>query len=179
MPAGVRPGFAIWLTGLPASGKTTLAYALSRRLAERHVHTQVLDSDALREKLTPDPTYARDERDRFYALLAFIAGLLTDNGVNVLIAATGLRRAYRETARGSIQRFAEVFVDCPPAVCRQRDPKGLWARADAGEIDRLPGAGAPYEPPANPEVRVDTSQLSVDDATDWILRQLEEQDFFA
>ncbi len=178
MPKGVEPGFAIWLTGLPSSGKTTLAYALKHLLIECGVEVQVLDSDDLRRKLTPHPTYSPEERDYFYDLVAFLARLLTDNGVNVLIAATASRRAYREAARARIARFAEVYVDCSPEVCRARDPKGLWKRADEGEITTLPGAGAPYEPPGSPEVRVDTDQHSIEESADQIVDQLTEQGFF-
>jgi adenylylsulfate kinase len=172
-----QPGFAIWLTGLPSSGKTTLAHALRRLLAERDIEVQLLDSDDLRRKLTPDPIYSDEERDWFYDMVTFLAGLLTDNGVNVLIAATAPRQAYREAARDRIAQFAEVYVHCSPEECRVRDPKGLWARADRGEIATLPGAGAPYEPPENPEVRVDTVHLSVEEAARRILHRLDEWAF--
>ena len=178
MAEGIREGFAIWLTGLPSSGKTTLAYALGRLFSERGVAVQVLDSDDLRRKLTPNPTYSPEERDWFYDVVTFLAGLLTDNGVSVLIAATASRRAYRQVARDRIARFAEVYVDCSPGVCRARDPKGLWKRADRGEITTLPGAGVPYEPSESPEVRVDTARLSIEEATDQIVCQLNEQGFF-
>ena len=174
----VQPGFAIWLTGLPSSGKTTLGYALSRLLAERSVGVQLLDSDDLRRRLTPNPTYSDEERNWFYDMVTFLAGLLTDNGVNVLIAATAPRQAYREAARARIARFAEVYVHCPPEECRARDPKGLWERADKGEIATLPGAGMPYEPPEYPEVRVDTAHLSIEEAARRILGRLDERAFF-
>lgn len=184
MPEGtyqsvIQPGFAIWLTGLPSSGKTTLGYALSRLLAERGIDVQLLDSDDLRRKLTPDPIYSDEERDWFYDMVTFLAGLLTDNRVNVLIAATAPRQAYREAARDRIARFAEVYVHCLLQVCRARDPKGLWERADRGEITTLPGAGVPYEPPECPEVRVDTAHLSIEEAACRILDRLDERAFFA
>jgi adenylylsulfate kinase len=178
MSEGIQQGFAIWLTGLPSSGKTTLAHALSRLLSERGVAVQVLDSDDLRRRLTPNPTYSSEERDWFYNVVTFLAGLLTDNGINVLIAATASRRAYRQAARARIGRFAEVYVDCSPEVCRARDPKGLWKRADEGEITTLPGAGVPYDPPQSPEVHVDTARLSVEKAARHILAQLDAQGFF-
>jgi len=178
MSRGMQPGFVIWLTGLPASGKTTVAHALSDLLLNRGVSVQILDSDQLRRKLTPNPIYSPEERDWFYDVVTFLAGLLTDNGVNVLVAATAPRRAYREAARARVHRFAEVYVDCSPQICRARDPKGLWKRADKGEIDSLPGLGAPYEPPDSPEVRVDTVRLSSEAAAQQILHQLDKQDFF-
>jgi adenylylsulfate kinase len=171
-------GFAIWLTGLPSSGKTTLAYALSQLLLEKDETVQVLDSDELRHRLTPYPTYSPEERDWFYDIISFLAELLTNNGVNVLIAATASRQAYREAARARIRRFAEVYVDCPATVCRARDPKGLWQRVDKGEIRDLPGADTAYEPPESPETRVNTAHLSVEEAAYHILHQLESQDFF-
>lgn len=173
------PGLAIWLTGLPSSGKTTLALALRPLLAARGVTTQLLDSDELRRILTPRPRYTNEERDWFYAVLVWLAALLTDNGVNVLIAATAARRAYRDAARSRITRFAEVHVDCAAEVCRARDPKGLWRRAQAGQIAALPGAGAAYEPPPAPEARVNSAALSVEEAARWILDSLERQGFLA
>jgi adenylylsulfate kinase len=173
------PGFALWLTGLPSSGKSILARALGGRLEEAGVVVEVLDSDDLRGVLTPEPTYSADERDWFYATLLFIASLLVRNGVNVIIAATASRRAYREAARAHLPRFGEVFVDCPPRVCRERDPKGLWEKADRGEITSLPGAGAPYEPPLEPEVVANTAELTVDQAVGVIWRWLQSQDHLA
>jgi adenylylsulfate kinase len=177
VPKDVRPGFAIWLTGLPSSGKTTLAHALSRLLAERGLAVQILDSDELRRRLTPSPTYSAEERDWFYDIITFLAELLTTNGVNVLIAATASQRAYRQAARERIVRFAEVHVACPPGVCRTRDPKGLWARANRGEITNLPGAGALYDAPDAPEARVDTASYSPEAAARRLLGHLDARGF--
>lgn len=178
MGEAAQSGCAIWLTGLPASGKTALARALGRLLGEQGIATQTLDSDQLRHRLTPEPTYSPQERAWFYDVTAFIAELLTANGVNVLIAATASRRAYRQAARDRIARFAEVYLACPPGICRARDPKGLWERADRGEIENLPGAGAPYEPPLAPEVRVDTEHNTPEQAARYVWRQLDERGFF-
>jgi adenylylsulfate kinase len=179
MPNNVPPGFAIWLTGLPSSGKTTVAHALGDLLAERGIAAQVLDSDELRTRLTPNPQYTPQERDWFYAMVTFLAELLTKNGVNCLIAATASRRAYREAAQRRIGRFAEVYVDCSPEVCYGRDPKGLWQRAQKGEITALPGMGMPYEPPESPDARVDTGGLSAEAAAEHILSQLDGKGFFS
>jgi adenylylsulfate kinase len=179
VPKDTRPGFAIWLTGLPSSGKTTLAHALSCLLSERGLAAQILDSDELRRRLTPDPTYSARERDWFYGVVTFLAELLTANGVSVVIAATASRRAYRQAARARIARFAEVYVECSPAVCRTRDPKGLWKRADRGEIANLPGAGAWYQAPAAPEVRVDTARHSAEVAARHIMKDLDDRGFLA
>lgn len=177
MPGALRPGFAIWLTGLPSSGKTTLAHALSRLLNERGIAVQILDSDELRRRLTPNPIYSARERDWFYEIITFLAELLTTNGVNILIAATASRQAYRRAARERIARFAEVHVECAAEVCRARDPKGLWERADRGEITNLPGIDAPYEAPETPEGRVDTARYSADEAARRILKRLDARGF--
>ena len=167
-----RAGFAIWLTGPPASGKTTLAYALQRQLADRGLRALVLDGDELRHVLARDPLYSQAECDRFYAVVAFLAAWLTRNGANVLIAATGHRRAYREQARQQIAHFFEVFVMCPVAVCRQRDPKGLYAQALAGQVSELPGIGVPYELPLAPDAIANTGDVLPDEAARDVLAQI-------
>lgn len=177
MPEKDRQGFAIYLTGLPSSGKTTLAHALREMLSQRGISVQVLDSDEMRRILTPNPTYSSPEREWFYEVLAFIASLLVNNGVNVIIAATAPLQAHRQAARSRIHRFAEVYLHCPPEVCRARDPKGLWKRADAGEIRTLPGAGVPYEPPESPEMRVDTEHLSAQKAASLVIGPLKDKGF--
>jgi adenylylsulfate kinase len=165
--------FAVWLTGLPASGKTTLAQGLTRDLQERGMTVQILDSDALRDVLTPDPTYTPEERDWFYQVIAFIAGLLTRNGVNVIIAATANRRHYRDHARQTIERFAEVYVKCSLETCIERDQKGIYEKAMAGRATTVPGLQAPYEPPADPAVVVDTEQMSPQEGVRQIMEALE------
>jgi adenylylsulfate kinase len=177
MPGQARAGFAMWLTGLPSSGKTTLTHALSGLLRERGIAVQILDSDELRRRLTPNPAYSDEERDWFYDTITFLAELLTANGVNVVIAATASRQVYRQRARDRIARFAEVHVVCSPEVCRTRDPKGLWERTDRGEITNLPGSGAAYEAPCAPEAAVDTDRHSPQAAAQRILRRLDRRGF--
>lgn len=174
----IHPGFAVWFTGLPASGKSTVARSLNDLLQENNLPAQLLDSDELRGKLTPEPTYSAKERDWFYEMVIFLAGLLTDNGVNVLVAATASRRAYREKARSRLERFAEVYVECPLDICRARDSKGLYTKAEKGEISTLPGIGTPYECPESPDVRVNTGRLTVEAASRYILDQLDQHTFF-
>lgn len=170
----VTAGFCIWITGLPQSGKTTLAQTLEKMLAERGVPVQILDSDEIRKVLTPRPAYTEDERQWFYHALAWIAQLLTRNGVNVIVAATAHRRSYREQARWMIPRFLEVYLDCCLDTCRKRDQKGLFERADKGEISTLPGVGVPYEPPERPEVAMDSERLSPEEGARQVLARLEE-----
>lgn len=156
-PAAMREesageGFAVWLTGLPASGKSTIAGNLQRELAARGVNVAVLESDVLRKVLTPDPGYGDPERDAFYGAMAYIGRLLAAHGVSVIFDATANRRAYRDKARKEISRFLEVHVECPLPVCEARDPKGIYRRAREGKAPNVPGVHAAYEPPLRPDV---------------------------
>lgn len=167
-----RCGLVVWLTGPPASGKSTLAGELERRLSGLGMDVEILDSDSLRSVLTPRATYSAEERDWFYAVLVYLAHLLCKHGVTVLIAATGNRRRYRDFARNTLARFWEIHVDCPLEVCRARDPKGLYGDAREGSITSLPGDQEPYEAPLSPEMRVNTADLSASDAADRLLERL-------
>lgn len=170
-----QEGFALWLTGPPAAGKSTLAEAVADHLRQEGLRVQVLDSDLLRTILTPEPTYQQAERDWFYGVMIYIGQLLTQNGVNVLFAATASRRTYREQARALIPRFAEVYVHCSIACLKARDPKGLYAKAAAGEISNVPGVDEPYEPPERPAVTIDTEHQSVAEGAAAILTYLERE----
>jgi adenylylsulfate kinase len=165
-------GFAVWLTGLPAAGKTTLAQAMHCQLASQGIYTLILDSDELRRILTPQPTYSVAERDWFYGVLAQLAAWLTRHGINVLIAATAHRRAYRQAARDQIERFAEVYVQCSLATCHQRDAKGIYAAAQRGQAAQVPGVGRVFEPPFQPEGVVNTEQHPPTEAAKLVLAQL-------
>jgi len=150
----MRRGFAVWLTGLPASGKSTLTEALHRELIGRGVNVAVLESDALRRVLTPNPGYGDAERDAFYKGMAYVGWLLTRHGASVIFDATAHRRAYRDRARRRIRRFLEVHVDTPLPVCEARDPKGIYRRAREGKAANVPGIQAEYEPPVRPDLVV-------------------------
>lgn len=143
-------GFAIWITGLPASGKSTIARTLKVQLAERGVDVAVLESDALRRAFAGD--YDAKRRKAFYQQMAFVGSLLVEHGVPVVFDATANRRAYRESARSQIGRFIEVYVDLPLEICMARDPKGIYRSAAAGEATNVPGLQDPYEPPEAPDV---------------------------
>lgn len=144
--------FAVWLTGPPAAGKSTLARALSELLAAEGVRAVTLESDALRKVLTPEPTYSREERDRFYGELADLAALLVSQGFPVILDATGPRRVYRERARKHIPRFLEVSVEAPLEVRESRDPKGLYRNGRRGLITSLPGLNETYEEARRPDL---------------------------
>ena len=170
-------GFAVWLTGLPASGKSTVAAALAQQLTARNTSTQILDSDELRRVLTPHPTYTAEERDWFYRVIVYIARLLTSNGTNVILAATANRRSHRDWAREAIPHVLEVYVACPLEVCQARDPKGLYRSAAHGQVANLPGLQDPYEPPLHPDVIVHTDRSSPTEAAGQIVAALDTRCF--
>ena len=161
-------GWAIWITGLPGSGKSALARAAAEMLRARGVPLAVLELDAIRKILTPVPTYGDREREAVYRLLAFIAATLVDAGVPVIVDATAHRRRWRELARELIPRFAEVQLECPLAVCREREatrapghaPPAIYARAGAGATT-VPGVDREYEHALAPELVIDTTADSV------------------
>jgi adenylylsulfate kinase len=163
----------LWLTGLPASGKTTLAKEVLTRLTERGVAAELLDADELRKILTPHPDYTDRERDWFYGVLVYLADLLSKHGIAVLVAATAHRRAYRDEARRRLPRFVEIYVQCDIETCRRRDPKGLYAAAARGEISSLPGEQVDFEAPESAEIHVDTSKLTPTGAAQAVMKRLE------
>ena len=136
----------VWFTGLPASGKTTLAKRVRDQLGGI-----LLDSDELREVLGAN-AYDEAGRDDFYRRLGALAATLARQGHLVLVAATAPRRAHRDAARALAPRFVEVYVATPLAECERRDPKGLYAKARTGHAPTLPGVGVPYEAPLAPEL---------------------------
>jgi adenylylsulfate kinase len=163
------PSFAIWITGLPASGKSTIVATLVPQLEGLGCSVEVLESDAVRRVLTPTPTYSHAERDLFYRALAFMGARFLAHGVTVVFDATASRRKYRDFARSVIPRFIEVGVECPLATCMQRDYKGTYQRSQRGESSTVPGLQEPYEAPLHPELTIDTTQLSAKQAAGKVL----------
>lgn len=157
-------GAIVWFTGLPASGKTTLAQRVQAKLSRGSL---VLDSDALRDVLDSHG-YDPANRDRFYARLVELARLVAGQGLVALVAATAPKRAYRDAARESGVPFTEVWVRTSLDDCERRDPKGLYAAARRGEMPELPGARADYEAPLHPEITASGGQD--DDAVEQIVR---------
>ena len=172
---GVSKGCAIWLTGLPASGKSTIVAALVPQLEGLGRPVEVLESDAVRRVITPTPTYSPMERDLFYRALALMGARLVAHGVTVIFDATANRRAYRDFARSLIPQFIEVAVECPLELAMQRDYKGTYQRGRRGESTTVPGLQDPYEAPLNPEVRIDTRKLSAKDAAGKVLELVKEK----
>jgi adenylylsulfate kinase len=139
----------------------------------REINHQVLDTDQIREILTPEPTYTNKEREWFYWVLANIGELLVRNGVHVIFAATAHRRTYREKARALFSHFVEVYLKCPLEVCMERDQTGLYAKAVRGEIKNLPGVQELYEVPEDPQISIDTEEKDPSESVEIIIRYLE------
>ena len=169
--------FAIWITGLPASGKSTIISALKPQLEGLGLTVEVLESDEIRRVITPIPTYSEAERDLFYRALAFIGQKLVAHGVTVVFDATASRRVYRDFARSVIPRFIEIAVECPLTTCMERDRKGTYRKGQRGESLTVPGLQSPYEAPINPDLRIDTTTTPSGDAARQIL-DLVEAKFF-
>lgn len=161
--------FAIWITGLPASGKSTIVSALKPQLEGLGLTVEVLESDEVRRVITPAPTYSEAERDLFYRALAFIGQKLVAHGVIVVFDATASRRVYRDFAKSVIPRFIEVSVECPLAICMERDRKGTYRKGQLGESLTVPGLQSPYEAPINPDFRIDSTTTPSGDAARQIL----------
>ncbi len=170
-----KPTFAVWVTGLPASGKSTLVAALRSQLASLGIDVAVLESDVLRRVFTPNAAYQAEDRDLFYKQVAYVGALLTEHGVPVIFDATANLRRYRDEARKQIQHFFEVFVDCPLATCVERDPKGIYRKAREGGSGAVPGVGVVYEPPVAPDVTVRSGEESVEECAQRIIGTLRER----
>jgi adenylylsulfate kinase len=164
--------FALWITGLPASGKSSITAALVARLRSRSVDPVVLESDVFRKYFTPHATYAEDDRILFYRGIVEVAGSFVEHEVPVIIDATGNRRAYRAPARERLPVFAEVFVECPLELCMERDPKGIYRKACDGSAGTVPGLQAQYEPPISPAVHIRSDREDPESAARKILDYL-------
>jgi len=167
-------GVTIWFTGLPSSGKTTLAHALAKRLAdEGYDRVEVLDGDLAREHLPKGLGFSREDRAENVRRIGWVASLLARNGVVVLASVISPYRDDRDAVREMHgERFVEVHVATPLEVCAERDVKGLYAKQRAGELTGLTGVDDPYEAPLRPEVVVPTHQQSVDESVELLWRSL-------
>ena len=156
-----QQGLAIWFTGLSGAGKSTLCNSVHAELITRGYRAEVLDADIIRKQICPDLGFSKADRDENVRRIGFVARLLTQNGIIVLVAAISPYRAARNEVRNEIGRFLEVYVDAPLHVCEERDPKGLYRRARLGELHGFTGIDDPYEPPIAAEVRCATDQDTV------------------
>lgn len=166
-------GLVLWFTGLSGAGKTTLAEALEPKLRAAGKRVESLDGDVVRTHLSKGLGFSREDRDTNIARIAFVAHLLQRNGVYVLVSAISPFRSTRDAARGLIgPRFFEVHVAPPLEACIERDVKGLYKKAIAGEIPNFTGISDPYEEPLAPELRLDTSRLTVAEGVESLLAAL-------
>jgi adenylyl-sulfate kinase len=166
-------GFVLWLTGLSGAGKSTVAAKLGPALAERGHRVELLDGDEVRTNLCQGLGFSRTDRDTNIARIGYVAGKLSKHGVAVLVAAISPYRQARDQVRAQVDTFIEVHVAAPVATCAQRDPKGLYAKALAGEIQHFTGVSDPYEPPPDPELTLHTDTESVDDSVHQVITWLE------
>jgi adenylylsulfate kinase len=158
--------WVVWITGLPGCGKTTIAKHVKSMLSEIGINVKILQLDEIRRAITPHPTYKEEERDIVYASLAYMAKLLAESGINVIVDATANRRRYRDLARDLVPKFAEVYIRAPLDVCVAREskriaafsPKGIYQKASK-EDATVPGINVSYEEPLHPEIEVDSSDM--------------------
>ena len=167
-------GVVIWFTGLSGSGKTTIAHEVEAKLLDAGVPVEILDGDVVRENLSKGLGFSKEDRDTNIRRIAFVAHLLQRNGVFVITAAISPYKAIRDEARSMIKDFVEVFAEAPLEVCEQRDTKGLYAKARAGEIKGFTGIDDPYEAPENAEVVCHTADESVEESAQKVIDKLVE-----
>lgn len=169
-------GFVLWFTGLSGAGKSTLARLVAAEITARGVHVELLDGDEVRETLSKGLGYSKDDRDTNIRRIGFVARIVARCGGCAIVAAISPYRQIREEVRASTPRFCEVFCDCPIEVLTDRDPKGLYRRALAGELKHFTGVDDPYEAPENPELHLCTDAERPEASAERIIDRLEELD---
>jgi len=162
----------IWLTGIPGSGKTTLALELQKFYQQKNLLVEILDGDEIRKTLSKDLGFSPEDRKEHNRRVIFVAKILAKNGVTTIIPLISPYRETRANARKEIPNFVEVWVKASVDECKKRDPKGLYKKALAGEIKNLTGLQAPYEEPENAELVLDTEKHSVEESVDLIISTL-------
>jgi len=168
----------IWFTGLSASGKSTVANELEYALNKKGMHTYIRDGDNIRHGLNKNIGFSAEDRKENIRRIGEVAKLFVDAGVLVITAFISPFKEDRDTVRGLVNagEFIEVYAKCPISVCAERDPKGLYKKAMAGEIKEFTGISQPYEEPVNPELVVETDKLSVEECVDKVLAYLKSKD---
>jgi adenylylsulfate kinase len=169
-----QPGVTVWFTGLSGAGKTTISCAVGNRLKSYGQKLEILDGDVVRLNLCKGLGFSKEDRDENIRRVGFVAGLLTRNQVTVLVSAISPYREIRQEVRERIGNFVEVYVNAPLQVCEQRDVKGLYKKARAGEIKNFTGIDDPYEPPFNPDVECRTDLETVEESVSKVLAKLRE-----
>lgn len=171
--------WVLWFTGLPGCGKTTIALLARAMLIEKGIEVKILQLDEIRRVITPMPRYSEEERDVVYASLAYMAKILNEVDVNVIVDATANRRSYRYLARRLVPNFGEVYIKAPLEVCMAREavrkadfaPTDIYRKAVENNAP-VPGIGASYEPPERPEITVDTDAMSAIDSARYIVNEI-------
>ncbi|MCJ2540725.1 MAG: adenylyl-sulfate kinase [Candidatus Thermoplasmatota archaeon] len=170
-------GVTVWMTGLPGSGKTTIALVLEKKLRAMGRNIEILDGDEVRKGLSSDLGFSKEDRQRHAKRVTYVAKVLTRNEVIVLVGLISPFRAFRQYARDEIGEFIEVFVDTSLEECIERDPKGLYKMAMDGKIKDLTGLQDPYEAPEDPELVIPTEDVTVEQAADMVMDQLRTQGY--
>jgi adenylylsulfate kinase len=169
----MKKGFTLWFTGLSGSGKSTLAQAVEKELLERGINTEILDGDVIRTNLSKGLGFSKEDRDINIRRVGFVCNLLTRNGACAIAACISPYQAIRDENREMIGRFVEVYCKAPLEALVERDVKGLYKKALAGEIKGFTGVDDPYEEPPHPEIVVETSKETVEQSVAKIIRTLE------
>lgn len=169
-----QKGFTAWFTGLPCSGKTTIADKVAEILVKQGYKVERLDGDIIRKKLTSDLGFSKEDRDENIKRVTFVAKLLTRNDVAVLATFVSPYRKRRKKSRDEIGEFIEIYTRCPVKVCIERDIKGMYKKALAGEINNFTGVDDPYEEPLQPELVLDTDKESIKESAQKVINKLTE-----
>jgi len=169
----MHKGFTLWFTGMSGAGKTTLSHRVEQRLRALGAHVEVLDGDVVRTHLSQGLGFSKEDRDENIRRIGFVCELLSRHGVIAIAAAISPYRAARDEVRARIANFVEVYVTCPMEVLVERDAKGLYKKALAGEIAHFTGVSDPYEPPLAPEVTIDSSRETPEESVERIWAALE------
>ena len=177
--SGKQKAATIWFTGLPSSGKSTLAVLLEKELKKRGRYVEVLDGDVVRTNLSKGLGFSKEDRDTNIKRIGFVCHLLSRNGAFAISAAISPYKDIRDDVRDMIGDFVEIFVDCPLEECIKRDVKGLYKKALAGEIQSFTGISDPYEPPTEAELVVKTGEEEPQESLQRILEKLEELGYLA
>lgn len=169
-----HPGFVVWMTGLSGAGKTTIALILEKELRQRNVKIERLDGDVVRQSLTRDLGFSKEDRDKNIERVAFVAKLLSRNGVGCICSFISPYQAVRDQVRAETTNFLEVFIDAPLEVVIDRDVKGMYKKAIAGEIPNFTGISDPFEAPSRPDIHIRTDLHTPDACAQQILAHLEQ-----
>lgn len=172
-----QKGFTLWMTGLSGAGKTTIAKIVEAKLKARGLKIERLDGDVVRQSLTRDLGFSKEDRDKNIERVTFVAKLLSRNEVGVIASFISPYQAVRDHVRQETTNFIEVFVHAPLEVCAERDVKGMYAKAFAGEIENFTGVSDPYEAPANPEIIIETHLETPEESAARLIAYLEEHGY--